>query len=403
MKILHVIPGLTLERGGPTAVVCALVRHQLKAGHEVQLLTTDQGVRKGEHAVDCLPKAHVQRLSVVGPDRAAYSPGFRRALQRLLPRMDIVHVHSIFTYPVHAALSEAAAAGVPIVLRPCGHLHPYSLSRSPLQKRLYLLCWGRRVRRACTAWQFTSDNEEKKSWPHDSSPRFVLPNGVEPGEFALDREKARQAVCELLPKLEGAPYVLFLGRLHAKKRLDILLEAFITAAPHHYKLVVAGPDDGKLWNALTSRFLARMANAGRVVRIGTVAGKDKAVLLSAAQLFALPSEHENFGVAALEALAAGTPVLLSPQVDFSKAVTAARLGFTAPLAVEAWRMELAKVLNDARELGEKAERAPAWVEKHFAWTRLAAALLERYRWVLAGCPAWPGTPAGETLRLNASI
>jgi glycosyltransferase involved in cell wall biosynthesis len=400
MKVLHVIPGLTLERGGPTAVACALVRHQFQAGHQVTLLTTDQGARRGEHPVQPVPGVRLQRIPVVGPDRAAYAPGFRRALRRLLPQTDIVHVHSIFTYPVHAALSEALSAGIPVVLRPCGHLHSYSLGRSRLQKQLYLLLWRRRIQRACTAWQFTSENEARQSWPWDSSPRFILPNGVEPAEFKVDRCAARDAVWKLLPELERAPYVLFLGRVHAKKRLDILLEAFLKGAPRGYRLVVAGPADGNLWSTLRSRFLTRTQDANRVIRIGAVAGEQKATLLAGAELFALPSEHENFGVAALEATAAGTPVLLTPEVDFSAAVQAADLGFTAPLAAEAWQAQLATILNDPRELKGKADRAPGWVREHHSWSRLTAALVERYRWVIAGCPDRSPGPAGETMNLK---
>src|SRR5207245_24431 len=97
-------------------------------------------------------------------------------------------------------------------------------------------------------------------------------------------------------------------------RLDLLLQAFLAGAPREFKLVVAGPDECDLWPTLAARFL-KPSLAARVVRAGTVTGRAKIALLAAARLFALPSEHENFGNAALEALAAGTPVLLSPHVD----------------------------------------------------------------------------------------
>ena len=144
MNILHVIPGLTWERGGPTVAVCALARHQAAAGHQVSLLTTDQGARSGEQAASVPDSVSVERLPVLGPDRVAYAPAFAHALRARLRTTDVVHVHSIFTYPVHAALREARAAGVPAVLRPCGQLHGYSLRRGRLQKRIYLALCGRR-------------------------------------------------------------------------------------------------------------------------------------------------------------------------------------------------------------------------------------------------------------------
>ena len=126
--------------------------------------------------------------------------------------------------------------------------------------------------------------------------------------------------------------------------------------------------------------------AGRVLRVGIVEGHIKTALLAGATLFALPSEHENFGIAALEALAAGTPVLLSPGVDFAQAALAAGLGYTAPLNVPAWRERLAFLLSDTGHLRGSAEKARCWVSEHYAWAHIADELVQRYRWVMAGCP-----------------
>jgi glycosyltransferase involved in cell wall biosynthesis len=384
MNILHVIPGLTWERGGPSTVVHALAGHQAEAGHRVCILTTDQGARHGERPVELPGSVEVERRRVWGLDRVAYAPGFARAIRERLRTSEVVHVHSIFTYPVHVALREALAAGVPVVLRPCGQLHPYSLGRSRWQKRAYLAFWGRMVLRACSAWHFTSDQEANASWPSGGSPRFVVPNGIEPVEYEVEREQARDCVGRFLPGLQGAPYVLFLGRLHAKKRLDLLIEAFLAGAPRAFRLVIAGPDEGGLWNGLQARFLRDTDAAGRVLRLGMVTGREKTLLLAAASLFALPSEHENFGVAALEALAAGTPVLLSPNVDLADAVLAAEVGYTAPLTVSAWSERLASILADAEGPGRMAERARHWVAENYGWSRITEELIEHYRWLIAG-------------------
>src|SRR5262249_38437864 len=159
MRILHVIPGLTRERGGPTVVVQALTGHQAAAGHDVTVLTTDQGERHGENPTGLEANLRVERFSVRGPDRICYSPHFPAAARTWVSRSDVVHVHSIFTYPVHAALREAERAAKPVVLRPCGLLHPYSLRRSRWVKRAYLTVWGRMVRRSCSAWHYTSEQE----------------------------------------------------------------------------------------------------------------------------------------------------------------------------------------------------------------------------------------------------
>ena len=96
MRILHVIPGLTRERGGPTTVVRALAAHQAEAGHAVTVLTTDQGLRHGEQRVALHPAVAVEQLRVCGPDRVAFVPGLVPRTRALLRACDVAHVHSVF-------------------------------------------------------------------------------------------------------------------------------------------------------------------------------------------------------------------------------------------------------------------------------------------------------------------
>jgi glycosyltransferase involved in cell wall biosynthesis len=240
------------------------------------------------------------------------------------------------------------------------------------------------LRRACNIWHFTSNRESAESWPWDASPRFVLPNGIEPDDYAIDRNEARAIVRRSWPELTDAPYVLFLGRVHRKKRVDLLLEAFLDAAPHDFKLVVAGPEEDNLWKPLAARFLRGAGAARRVLRVGTVAGPVKRALLAASALFALPSEHENFGIAAVEALAAGTPVLLSPHVDVAEAALAAGVAFTAPLEIGAWRQRLATLLADPAGLANLAPIARQWVKEEYSWCRISSRLIQQYQRVLGG-------------------
>src|SRR5438132_13191608 len=148
MRILHIIPGLTRDRGGPTAVVQALVRRQAEAGHSVSVLTTDQGVSNGEQSIRLSEMVDVEAVRVRGSARVAYAPEFARTAKARLRANDVMHLHSIFTYPAHVALREARKADIPAVFRPCGQLHRYSLRRSAWRKWGYLKVWGRMVRRA---------------------------------------------------------------------------------------------------------------------------------------------------------------------------------------------------------------------------------------------------------------
>jgi glycosyltransferase involved in cell wall biosynthesis len=392
MRILHVIPGLTLERGGPAASVQALARRQAAAGHAVYVLTTDQGARNGERPMPMAEGVSLHRVSVFGPDRIAFAPRFVGICREILRNADVLHAHSIFTHPVHMALREALARGVPAALKPCGQLHRYSLGRSALQKQAYLRLWGGLVRRATSLWVYTSRQEAADSWPWDDSPRVVLPNGIDPEEFAVDRQEARREAERTWPELGTSPYVLFLGRVHPKKRLDLLLEAFLAGAPPSWKLVVAGPDEANLWSNFARRFLQSPDAARRVVRLSTVTGRDKVQLFAGASWFAMPSEHENFGIAALEALAAGTPVLCSPHVDLADEVTAAGWGETLSLDLAAWTNRLASLPVDESPTDARVRGMREWVADRFSWAGLAQSLEHHYRRLIDGRVAPPSSP-----------
>src|SRR5262245_48231510 len=130
MRILHVIPGLTHERGGGPVAACAMARHQARAGHRVVVLTTDLGERRGQRRMELDEVVTVERLRMAGPDRLAYAPAFTASARAWVRASDLVHVHTLFRYPVHVALREAAVAGVPVVVQPHGTLHSYSLGWS---------------------------------------------------------------------------------------------------------------------------------------------------------------------------------------------------------------------------------------------------------------------------------
>jgi glycosyltransferase involved in cell wall biosynthesis len=113
-----------------------------------------------------------------------------------------------------------------------------------------------------------------------------------------------------------------------------------------------------------------------------VAGRLKVALLAGASLFALPSEHENFGIAALEAVAAGAPVLLSPHVDLAPDLVKAGLGDAVPLEVSAWRDRLAACLTDRSVLARDPDFAREWVRERYSWKTIAAELDVQYTAVL---------------------
>lgn len=380
MRVLHVIPGLTNERGGPSAVVDFLTRQLTRLGIETTVLTTNQGLRNGEHSTPLHPSVRRIDTSVVGPDRVAFAPSFRSLLRTELKKSDVVHIHSIFTHPIHVTLREAFAQRVPVVLRPCGLLHPYSLTRSRVAKSLYL-SWNRKlIGSACTMWHYTSHRERDQSWKPRQSTGFVLPNGIDVNSLTIAPEDARQVIGENWPELVGRRFLLFLGRLHAKKRLDLLVDAFLQSRAADHRLVVAGPDECGLWKSVQKRIPD--SERGRIIRIEMVSGERKKALLNGADFLALPSEHENFGIAALESLAVGTPVLLSPFVDLGESFSNPAVCETIPLDTCAWTERIIARFNRGSPSDQERQALRARIAGDFSWDSITRKLVDHYRQLL---------------------
>ncbi|MBI1381051.1 MAG: glycosyltransferase [Planctomycetaceae bacterium] len=196
--------------------------------------------------------------------------------------------------------------------------------------------------------------------------RIVVPNGVERPPDGLDAALLPAVARELHG--EGAGYTLFLGRLHRKKGLDLLLHA-LAGAPEAPPLLVAGPDDGE------ERALRRLAHelglATRVHWLGPVAGTAKWALLQHASLHVLPSRSENFGNTVLESLAVGCPVLVTPEVGARDAVLELEGGRV--LAANQFGValcELAGAWLDPKPRRRLAERTAL----RFGWDAIAARL-----------------------------
>ncbi len=156
-----------------------------------------------------------------------------------------------------------------------------------------------------------------------------------------------------------------------------MLQAFLEAAPDHYKLIVAGPDEQGLWEGLEHRYLGEQAQRRRVIRVGLVTGQTKAMLLAGASLFALASEHENFGNTILESLAAGTPVLGSANVDLVSELAEQGMAFVAELNAEAWKEQLQSILQRP-PAAEFARTARDWVADRYSWACIARRITAEY-------------------------
>ncbi|MBI5284568.1 MAG: glycosyltransferase [Chloroflexi bacterium] len=355
MRVLQVIPNLAARTGGPPVAVVESSLALQRCGVETTIFATDMAeaasARAHERVVPGDLPAGADALDLRlfparWPYRLAFSPELYRALGEEARRYDVVHIHSLFLFPQFAAYRGARGAGVPYVVSPRGALDPYLRQRSRSVKAIAGALWQGRALEGAAALHVTSDEEARLiDDVAPGVPRAVVSNGIRWAEYQ-DLPPAVEFRERFLNGHDG-PVVMYLGRLSHKKGLDVLIRAFaiVRRDVPDARLAIAGPDDEGLQPALTA--LAAHEGVGEAVTFtGMLRGRDKLAALAAADVWALPSHSENFGIAVAEALAAGRAVVVSGAVNIAPEIAAAGAGAVSELTPEAFAAEIVALLRD---------------------------------------------------------
>ena len=372
MRVLHAISEIDPRFGGTATAVTALARAQQRAGLDVSVFSTFY--EAPAPAVAGLLQSEGIAVTEVGPypSRLRITPDLIRALRPQIAAADVVHVHALWVPVQHAAARLAHDAGKPYVVTPHGMLDPWSLNQSKWKKKIYLAWRGRRDLNEASAVHYTADAERDLAKPVGLTARTIVePNIVDLSDF--DPLPPRGAFRARHAQLGDKPIVLFLGRLHHKKGLELLIPAFAQAKLDDAFLVIAGPDPDNYSPLL--RDLAARENVGdRVLFTGMLRGRDRVEAFVDADLFALPSYQENFGIAVVESLAAGCPVLLSDQVNIYREIVAGGVGSAVPTQVDPLARELKRWMTDGSARRTASSIAPTFVRERYD----AAAVAKRW-------------------------
>jgi glycosyltransferase involved in cell wall biosynthesis len=377
MRVLHVISGIDPENGGPSMALHGLARAQLGEGMDAEVVATWQ--RPTIPNVARRWRADGIPIRLVGPARGRLSrhPDIDANLNELIDRADVIHIHALWEEIQHRAARIAAQLGRPYLIRPCGGLHPWSLAHGAWRKRAYLFWRLRENLDRASAIHYTSEDERRSSEPlHLCAPPIVEPNGVDLAEFS--RLPARGAFRRQHGIEHDAPLVLFLGRIDPKKGLDILVRAFGSLGVSGARLVLAGPDSDGYAAAIRDE-AKRLSVDEKVVFTGMVDRPQRLQALVDADLFVMCSYTENFGVAVIESLAAGLPVIVSDQVAIHDAVSAGGVGEVVPVDSEALARAMRRWLDNASLRQEAGRRAPEFVRTRYDWRAIARAWRGHYQ------------------------
>ncbi len=393
MKVLHVIPSVGPVRGGPSRAVLEMVRELRSQNIDAEILTTDDnGTGRLEVGLNqridysigqgkTVPIWFFPRFSpAIAPIREfAFSAPLTTWLWQHITDYDLIHVHALFSYVPTFAMTIARLRGVPYVQRPIGQLCHWSLQQGATKKQLYLKFVERANLQASQFLHFTSVQEQQEAQHLGlSTPGYILPHGLDlPVTIPDASEKLRQ----YLQIDAEVPIILFLSRLHPKKGLENLIAALGACQDFPFAFVIAG-NGAPEYELEIQQKVAEAGIQQRTHHVGFVGGELKDLLLQGADLFALTSYSENFGIAVLEALAAGTPALLTEGVALSTTVAQHQLGWVTQPEISSITVALRQFLTNPALAQTMSYRARQVVQQEFTWSQVIAKLIDRYTNIL---------------------
>jgi glycosyltransferase involved in cell wall biosynthesis len=326
MNVLHVIPSVSVAHGGPSRAIVEIERALADRGINVTTVTTDDDGRGR--------RLSVAREEAIEADFATrwYFPlntefykvslSLARWLQKNIKKFDLVHAHALFSFAPIAAAYIARGQNVPYVLRPLGVLGRYGMSRRRAQlKRISFALIERSLIESAAAVHLTSlaEKTEMESLGLTCN-GVVIPLGIDTGQAAsLERKSSLRS--------ENAIELLFLSRIDPKKNLENLLRAMplVLRTRRNLRLAIAGSGDPAYIDKLMA-LAQHLQVADNIKWLGFVDGDQKHDVLASSAAFILPSYSENFGIAVIEALAAGLPCIVSKEVAISREIRIAKAG-----------------------------------------------------------------------------
>jgi glycosyltransferase involved in cell wall biosynthesis len=386
VRVLHVTayyaPAFVF--GGPPRTVHGLCQALGRQGIHVQVFTTDADgagrLPKGVTEAGLFEDVPVRYFRRSWPNRPIGSRELAVALRSEVAEHDVVHIHGLWNRVVWAAASEARRSGVPYVLSPRGMLEDAALAHRSWQKRLACALVERQTVQGAALLHATSEREvETLHGLRGRAPIVLVPNGIEPPEVPGSGFQVPGSGFQVRRHLglpENAPLIVFIGRLHPIKRLDLLIDAFALLRARHpdARLVIAGPDEAGLRSGLDAR---AGSAAGAITWLGAIDETKRDSLLRETSALVLCSDSESFGMSVLEAMASAVPVVVTRTCGWSD-VERYGAGHLVEQHADAIADALASLLDNPSAASAIGLRGRTLVLSKYRWDTVARAFLSEY-------------------------
>lgn len=402
MKILFTIAGLQPEHGGPSNSVPALAAALARSGVVVELVTCESSPAQGPPRLPPASLVATRLVSAANRKIRWHSAGNAFTHSLRAPTREggysAVHDHGLWLPNNHAVAVAARKLGLPLVVSPRGMLTAWSIQHKGWKKQFAWWLYQRRDLRSARLLHATSmDEAEGFRALGLTQPIAVIPNGVElPSPLSLDRGESDATLARPMGEGQGVRAsgevsnpsspsqlrtALFLSRVHPKKGLLELVEAWARVRPAHWRMVIAGGDEGGHRAAVEAAISARGLES-QFSFVGEVSDTERWAHYRSADLFVLPTKSENFGIVVAEALACGIPVITTKGAPWEELETH-RCGWWVNLGVE----PLVAALNSAVQASEETRRemgcrGRVLIEAKYSWTMAAQQMKASYAWIL---------------------
>lgn len=383
MKVLHLIPSyLPLEKyGGPIYSTHLLCKYLFKKGVNITVFTTAPNFEK-ERIIDNIK---VKYFNYYGYEHYNFSPSLFKSLSKEIKNFEIVHITAIWNFPVFAGAYLSRKFKLPYIISPIGSLDPDVVkSKSYIIKKIYYYLISKKYIEKASLIHYTTKYEKEKTERYFKikNKGIIIPRGIEIPKF--ENEHNKYVIFDTHPFLKNKKYILFLSRINWKKGLDILIPAFyeISKEFKDIYLVITGPDN-EGYGRNVKRWVKNYGLERKVIFTGPLYGDEKISILKNAEVFVLPSYSENFGMAAVEAMACGTPVVISERVGIYREVMKHDAGIITKISRESVYKGI-KILLENKNFSQKiSKNAKKLVKEYYDINKVVENMIRIYEKIIS--------------------
>jgi len=379
MKILHIITSLSPSFGGPVTVIQKLTEVLANKGVDVSIFS----IAKNEEKI-IYPKGI--KVKIFPPDYlakfwAGHSFIFKDKLRKEINNFDLIHIHGSWHYPCFVASKIARETKKPYIITLHGTLKPWSLNSKYFKKKIYILLFLKQIlNRASVLHIITNQEAENIRNLGINTGLKLIPNGINIEEFK--NLSFYQGLEMSYPILKEKKVILFLGRIHLVKGLDILAKAFgkIAKSRNDICLFIAGPDENG-YQAEIESILKKEGVLNKTIFAGILTGKEKLVVLNRANFCVIPSYSEVRSIVALEAMICRLPIIITSQCGFPE-VEKAEAGIIIEPETNQLVKAISRLLDDSdlcQKMGRNGERL---VREKYTWEKIGEQMIQLYKRVL---------------------